>query len=137
MSTDLGSKKEDLEVDGEGVLNEDLPNENSSSKPTDGVGKGQRYSFGMKSDLGPLVIDPSSLKTISLVDVCPVVNPTSSAPITSKGAKRKPTQKAEEDASRKTQHRKNDNKKAELALNETTVETNRVRITRSSAKTTN
>lgn len=98
------------------------------TKPKGVVGKGQRYSFGMKRDSGPLVTDPSSLKTISLADVCPVVTKTT---------KRKPSQKAEEDASRKTQHRRNEKKKAELVLTESTVDTSRGRITRSSAKPTN
>ena len=113
-----------------------MPNANSSSKPNDGVGKVPRYSFGMKRDSGPLSVDPSSSKTISLADVCPVVTPTSSTLLTTKAAKRKPTQKAEEDASRKTQHKRNDNKKVELVLAETTLETIRGRITRSSAKPT-
>ena len=123
-------------VDVEAKLQEDLPNENSLTLPKDAVGKGQRYSFGMKRDTGPLGTDPSALKTISLADVCPVVNPTSSNPLTTKTTKRKPSQKVEEDVSRKTQQRRNEKKKVDLALTDGTIEIGRGRITRSSAKPT-
>lgn len=124
-------------VDVEGVLKEVQANEKSLSKPKGVVGKGQRYSFGMKRDTGPLLRDPSSLKTISLAEVCPVVNPALSGSLTTKTAKRKSSQKPEEDVSRKTQQRRNENKKPELEATESTVEASKGRITRSSAKPTN
>lgn len=134
---DLGANLEEDVVDAEGVLKEDQLNEKLSSKPKGAVGKGQRYSFGMKRDSGPLLKDPCSSKTISLAEICPVVNPALSGPLTIKNAKRKSSQKTEEDAIRKTQQRRNENKKAELEATDSTIETGRGRITRSSAKPTN
>jgi len=132
MGLGSGLKDNEISIDVEDGEKEDQPKED----PQGAVRKTQRYSFSTRRELGPLDEDGPTSKTISLSLVCPVVTPSGAGVLTTKAPKRKGTHKTEEDASRKTHSRKNDNKKVESEVVETATNNSRARVTRSSAKTT-